>query len=300
MSRRSLSAAQDRRAGRRHRRPAACAGRLGADVRLLLPGFPAIVAGVRRHRPGRRFVAPWGELGAGASSDRRGDAAGIPAYLIDVPDLYARDRQSVLGPDGHDWPDNPNASRCWAPPPRAGRGRRPDDWRPDVVHAHDWHAGLAPAYLACAGPASGPRASSPCTTSPTRASSRPTLSAASACRRGLLDGLEFHGQRLFHEGRPATSPTGITTVSPTYAREIQTPEQGCGLDGLLRARAGALDGILNGVDYDGLEPGHRPLLPPALRRRPPRRQGRCKAALQHELGLAPDARCAAVRAWSAG
>ena len=111
-----------------------------------------------------------------------------------------------------------------------------------------------------------------------------------------IDGLEYHGQLSFMKGGLCFADR-ITTVSPTYAREIQTPEQGCGLDGLLRSRAGVLTGILNARRRPGLESGHRRAdRRTATTLRGWRGKARCKAALQDELGLARAGRCAAVRA----
>jgi starch synthase len=105
-----------------------------------------------------------------------------------------------------------------------------------------------------------------------------------------IDGLEFHGQLSFMKGGLAFADR-LTTVSPSYAREIQTPEQGCGLDGLLRSRAGVLSGILNAVDDQVWNPAHDALLPERFDLRRAAGKARCKAALQQDLGLAtqPDA-----------
>jgi starch synthase len=100
-----------------------------------------------------------------------------------------------------------------------------------------------------------------------------------------VDGLEYHGQVSFMKAGLSYADR-ITTVSPTYAREIQTPEQGCGLDGLLRARAGVLSGILNAVDESVWNPANDPLIAFAYDARKPAGKARCKAALQQELGLA--------------
>ena len=104
------------------------------------------------------------------------------------------------------------------------------------------------------GPRAGSGTCSPCTTWPTRASSRRSLSAQLGLPDYLfgIDGIEFYGQVSFMKAGLQFADR-ITTVSPTYAREILTPEQGCGLDGLLRVARAALSGILNGVDYRGLE-----------------------------------------------
>jgi len=99
-----------------------------------------------------------------------------------------------------------------------------------------------------------------------------------------VNGVEFHGQISFMKAGLFYAD-GISTVSPTYAREIETPEQGCGLDGLLRSRANVLTGILNGVDEAVWNPAHDPLIPFAFDARKPAGKARCKAALQEELGL---------------
>ena len=128
------------------------------------------------------------------------------------------------------------------------------------MHAHDWHAGLAPAYLAFARRAAAPRVGSVFTVH--NLAYQGLFAPWHFGELGLpadafgIDGLEYHGQLSFMKAGLYFADR-ITTVSPTYAREIQTPEQGCGLDGLLRSRAGVLTGILNGVDDAGLEPGHR-------------------------------------------
>jgi starch synthase len=105
-----------------------------------------------------------------------------------------------------------------------------------------------------------------------------------------VEGAEFHGQLSFMKAGLHFADR-LTTVSPTYAREIQTPEQGCGLDGLLRRRAGVLDGILNGVDGKVWNPGTDVLLPHPYDVRRPGGKALCKASLQQDLGLAsePDA-----------
>jgi starch synthase len=100
-----------------------------------------------------------------------------------------------------------------------------------------------------------------------------------------VEGLEFHGQMSFMKAGLFYADR-ITTVSPTYAKEIQTPEQGCGLDGLLRARSDVLSGILNAVDDAVWNPAHDSLIPFNFDARKPAGKAACKAALQQQLGLA--------------
>jgi starch synthase len=103
-----------------------------------------------------------------------------------------------------------------------------------------------------------------------------------------MEGLEYHGQLSFMKGGLGFADR-ITTVSPTYAREIQTPEQGCGLDGLLRRRAGVLSGILNAVDDQVWNPATDAFLPHRFEHRQLAGKMRCKTVLQAQLGLAPGA-----------
>jgi len=264
----------------------------GQDVRVLLPGFPAIVAGVHEAVHVADFAAPWGER----ATLRLGripiaGTTGILAYVIDAPALY--DRPGNPYEDAHRQPYADNHRRFallgWA---AAQIAQGLDDaWRPQLVHAHDWHAALAPAYLAFAPAGAGPRAASVFTIH--NLAYQGLFSSWHFAELGLpaeawgMHGLEYHGQISFMKGGLYFADR-ITTVSPTYAREIQTPEQGCGLDGLLRSRAGVLSGILNAVDDQVWNPAHDTLIPHRYDVRRPAGKGRCKAEVQEALGLAPE------------
>ncbi|MBN8488321.1 MAG: glycogen synthase GlgA, partial [Burkholderiales bacterium] len=158
-------------------------------------------------------------------------------------------------------------------------------WSPEVVHAHDWHAGLAPACLR----ALGVRAGSLFTIHNLAyqgdfdAGVFPTLGLPAV--QFQPDGLEFWGRVNFMKAGLFFADR-LSTVSPSYAREIQHPEQGMGLDGLLRARAGELHGVLNGVDPAVWNPATDALIPARYDAARPAGKARCKAALQRQLGLA--------------
>src|SRR5439155_24909651 len=96
--------------------------------------------------------------------------------------------------------------------------------------------------------------------------------------------LEFHGKLNLLKGGLVFADA-ITTVSPTYAREIRTPELGCGLEGVLDERSDALYGILNGIDVDEWNPATDPLIPARYSAKSPAGKSKCKAALQRKLGL---------------
>ena len=160
-------------------------------------------------------------------------------------------------------------------------------WVPDVVHAHDWQTGLAPAYLALAG---GPRPGTVFTLHNLAFQGQVPTSLLAELRLPASaytpDGVEYYGAiGMLKAGLRYADR--ITTVSPSYAAEICTKAGGMGMDGLLRARAGVLTGILNGIDTAVWDPATDPLLP--ARYSASARSGRaaCKAALQTRFGLTP-------------
>lgn len=264
--------------------------RAGVDARVLLPGLPAFrqalvdAQSVATLAP--RFGSDGAELLRG-TLPLHGKQP-LVAYLIDAPALYARPGSPYGGPDGVDWADNHRrfALLGWVAAQLA-RGQLDAGWAAEVLHAHDWHAGLAPAYLRQ-------------TTEPAGVASVFTIH--NLAFQGLfphhvlgelelpaslftIDGLEFHGQVSFMKAGIQYADR-VTTVSPGYAREIQTPEQGCGLDGLLRHRSGVVDGVLNGVDPAVWSPARDPYLADGYTARSFAGKARLKAALQRELGLA--------------
>ncbi len=268
--------------------PAAQA-REGCDARVLVPGFPALRAGILDQQP----VAELGSV-FGAASVRllRGvlPDSGVSAYVIDAPDLYDRPGNPYADAANHAYPDNLQrfALLGWVAA-RMAEGLDPA-WRPQVVHAHDWHAGLAPAYLKAAEHATGRKLAGSVQTIHNLAY-QGNFPGHLFGYLGLpahffdINGVEFHGQCSFLKAGLFFADK-ITTVSPTYAREIQHAEQGCGLDGLLRARANDLSGILNGVDDAVWNPAVDAAIPARYDAGMPAGKRACKAALQREAGLA--------------
>ncbi len=255
----------------------------GADVRLVLPAFPAIESAVTGLQPVIQLKAP---IGGADVRVLRGKLAGVPAYLIEAGQLYARPGNPYVDEGGRDWPDNHLrfALLGWTAA-RFADGTI-DGWRPDIVHGHDWHAGLAPAYLAARG---GERPASVFTVHNLGYQgefiAEKFRDLALPANFFSIHGLEFYGKVNFMKAGLHYADR-ITTVSPTYAAEIQTPEFGCGMDGLLRSRAGALTGILNGVDRAVWNPAADAALVARFSARNCRGKTRCKAGLRSELGLA--------------
>ncbi len=256
--------------------PAALA-REGVAVRTLLPGYPAVLAAL--HPDAEPVPVAGGTL-------RAGRAGGLDVIALDAPALFLRGGNPYLAADGRDWQDSAQRFAALA---QAGatiaRGALPG-WRPDVVHAHDWQAGLVAAYLQFTdGPA-------PPTVFTVHNLAFPGIfPAALLTALGLpaaafaLDGVEYHGQISFMKAGLALSDA-ITTVSPTYADEILAPAEGMGFDGLLRSRRDRLHGILNGIDTDVWNPATDTLL--AQPYAEPAGKAVNKAALQAQMGLDAD------------
>jgi starch synthase len=259
--------------------------RLGCDVRVLLPGLPPILDAVSRQQ---KVCEIGPAFGAARVALRRGvlPGSGLPVYLVDAPYLYQRGGSPYQDEAGHEWADNLQrfALLGWAGAHLAA-GELDAGWTPDVVHPHDWHAAMACAYIA-AHP-------------PTRAGTVFTVhnlafqglyASGDYPQLGLparfmaAQGLEFHGRVSFMKAGLKFADR-VTTVSPTYAREIATHEFGCGLDGVIRSRGADVSGILNGVDRTVWDPEHDTSIAARYSETAPAGKAICKRALQAEVGL---------------
>lgn len=267
----------------------------GCDVRVLLPGFPAILAGLTDSVPVGRFGLPWREsveVLFGALPALGNAQHTVYAYVLNAPGLY--DRPGNPYEDVHKRPYADNHRRFaalgWAGAHLA-HGLDPL-WRAQLVHSHDWHAALTPACLAAWNAGVGPRVPSVYTVH--NLAYQGVFGPQHFGDLGLpghvfsVQGMEYFGQLSFMKAGLSYA-SHITTVSPSYAREIQTPEQGCGLDGLLRARAQHLSGILNAVDDSVWNPTTDVHIAHPFGVRKPEGKARNKAALQAAHGLAVDA-----------
>jgi starch synthase len=253
---------------------------LGCEMRLVVPAYPAVLERVSAVRMVDRF-------------DMRGRAIEIcealaqglpPLLLVKVPGLFDRPGNPYQDADGRDWPDNAERFCAFADAITRLALSETAGFRPNVVHLNDWQTGLAGALLA-------------------RAEGRPRMmfTIHNLNFQGLFDGgcferlrlppelasmhaLEFYGQMSFIKGGLVFADI-LTTVSPRYAREIQTPEFGCGLEGLLRHRAADLYGILNGVDVDIWNPAVDPWIAERYDEGSIARKAVNKMALQDAVGL---------------
>ena len=261
----------------------------GADVRLLLPGYPAVLESVQGARSVIDIGSCFGALRVRLLLGRL-PGSQLPVYVIEAPYLYRRGGSPYQDSAGEEWQDNLQrfALLGWVAAHLAAGDADPQ-WVPDIVHAHDWHAAMTCAYMA--------------EHTPTVA--RSVYTVHNLAFQGLFPmhdwamlglashlmspaGLEFHGQLSLMKAGLKFADL-ITTVSPGYAREIATHEFGCGLDGVIRGRGAQVSGILNGIDDAVWDPARDAAI--AQRYDAERPQGKqvCRQALQAELGLAPDA-----------
>jgi starch synthase len=233
--------------------PAALASN-GVALTTLLPGYPAVLDALETSAAVHRYDSLLGV----AAALLRGTAAGLDLMVLDAPELYAREGGLYSMPNGKDWPDN------WRRFGALGRAaadiaRGTGGLHPQIVHAHDWQGAMAAAYLRygsksvpsvvtvhnIAFPGWFPAEVFPSLGLPPEAFS--------------IEGVEyFGGVGFLKAGLQAAD--AITTVSPTYAEEIRTPEFGMGFDGLIAARRGRVHGILNGVDTGVWNPASDPHL----------------------------------------
>lgn len=253
--------------------PGALAGQ-GVEMRVLIPGYPKVMSGLAKGKP----VMSWDDLFGGPASLRSGRLGEAVLYVLDAPHLFDRDGGPYNDATGADWPDNPQrfAALSLAAARMAAEGV--GGWTPEVLHCHDWQTGLAPLYLRELG--AGDRVASLITIHNIAFQGMAPgdmVEALSLPPAGFTqDGYEFWGDISVLKAGLVYADK-ITTVSPTYAAEIMTPEFGVGLDGLLRARQSDVVGILNGIDAEVWKP---PFSTPAGK-------AKHRAALRKEFDL-PD------------
>jgi starch synthase len=208
--------------------------------------------------------------------------------LVDIPAFSQREGNPYCGPDGSDWPDNYRRFYYFAKVAEAiALNQLRLDWQPSIVHCNDWQTGLIPTLLAL-------HAKRPAT----------IFTIHNLAYRGLFsyqafaelnlpqalwhhERLEFYGQMSYIKGGLVFADQ-VTTVSKSYSNEIQTPEFGNGLDGLLRYRKDSLSGILNGIDLLEWNPNTDKLIAHNYNLRTLSKKTNNKVDLQQELGLRVD------------
>ncbi|MEX0408069.1 glycogen synthase GlgA [Aquibium sp. LZ166] len=255
----------------------------GVTVRTLVPGYPAVMKALARHSAPVRH---YDELFGGAASVVAAEVEGLNLLVLDAPHLF--DRPGLYG-DGGDYDDN---WRRFAALGKAGADiaeHGVPHFRPDLVHAHDWQAAMTLVYMRY-----GNAHAVPSVMTIHNLAFQGQFAGSIFPWLGLPDaamsihGVEYYGGVGFLKaGIQAAS--AITTVSPTYAKEIRTPEFGMGLDGLLNGRASDLHGIVNGIDTTIWDPETDPHLPSTYGPRSLVKRRRNRAAVEARFGLDDDA-----------
>ncbi|MFW6161882.1 MAG: glycogen synthase GlgA [Planctomycetota bacterium] len=262
---------------------------LGHDVALALPNYRDARQNAPQpvEDPGVKLRVPVGqETVEGRLLRTTLTEPDVPVWLIDQPAYY--DREALYGKPSEEYRDN--AERFIFFSRAVLSAARELGWAPDVYHCNDWQAALVPIYLAC-----GLR------DDPFYSDSRSLLTIHNLAYQGTFPAkafaltgldeshfnwreLEFHGKLNLLKGGLVFADV-LSTVSRRYAKEIQTEEFGCGLEGVLSARAGDLFGIVNGIDYSVWDPRTDPLIPATYSADDLTGKAVCKRALQRECGL---------------
>jgi starch synthase len=269
--------------------PKALAG-LGHDVRVALPLYRAVQR--QQHSLRSTAISVQVALPSKTHTVRVWEGvlpkSAVPVWFLECAPLF--DRDGLYQEQGKDFPDNLERFSVFS---QAALRLLPGmAWTPDIIHAHDWQAGLALAHAA-AGPIAG---------EPSVAGAGRVFTIHNLAYQGLfprddwastglperlfsVDGLEFYGKISCIKAGLLFAGV-LTTVSPTYAVEIQTPEFGCGLDRLLQTRRGDLAGILNGIDALEWNPATDPHIAARFSATDLSGKARCRSVLQRRLGLA--------------
>ena len=229
--------------------------RQGIATRTLVPGYPAVLKACRKKKPLHHYAA----LQGGSAAVFGASAAGLDLLVLDAPHLFDRPGGPYADAAGKDWPDN---WRRFAALGEAGAdiaAGAVEGHVPDLVHAHDWQAAMTLAYMRY-----GAAVAVPSVLTVHNLAFQGQFGLAVFDELGLpadamsLDGVEYYGGVGYLKAG-LQAAWAITTVSPTYAREIRTAAFGMGLDGLLGARAADLYGIVNGIDVELWDPREGPL-----------------------------------------
>ncbi len=250
--------------------PGALAGH-GVEMRTLLPGYPSVM----KAQPDATEVVQIENYFGGTAKIRRGSLGEAVLYILDAPHLFDRDGSIYLGPDGRDWSDNPIRFAALSNAAALIAAKGLDGWRPQIVHMHDWQAALTPVYLRQMG-VQDVRSLLTIHNIAFQGIAPPDLMG----RMGLepqgftRDGFEYWG-RISALKAGIVYADKVSTVSPTYARELMREEFGMGLQGVLSDRGGDFLGILNGIDEEVWRPPYKA----------PTGKAKLKAALRAEFDL---------------
>jgi starch synthase len=260
---------------------------IGHDCRLILPGYPDVMQNAKSLRQVSELSLP-GETNAVRIFEGLLEPHQVSLYVVDAPHWFNRPGNPYLSPRGDDWGDNAERFTCFCRAIVAiGLNQADLDWQPEIIHANDWQTGLVAPLLQ-------DEDDHPATLFTIHNLAYQGLfDKATFARLSLpkhlwsYEGLEYYDQVSFIKGGIAFSDR-VNTVSPTYAKEIQTPEFGYGLEGLLKHRGDHFSGVLNGIDYHIWNPMDDPNIAAPYSADDMAGKRLNKLALQREFGLPED------------
>ncbi|MEM6477810.1 MAG: glycogen synthase GlgA [Pseudomonadota bacterium] len=247
----------------------------GIEMRTLLPGYRDVMARLKEPETLHRFKTLQGAP-ARILAER---VEGVDLLVLDAPHLFDRAGSLYLSPAGEDWPDNAERFAALSRAAADIAAGALADWQPDIVHAHDWQAALAPYYMR--------NGAVPSIMTIHNIAFQGLAPAKSRAKLGIdkadftPEGLEYWGE-ISALKAGLTFATKLTTVSPSYAEELMEPHFGMGLDGVLRKRRDDLSGVLNGIDTGVWNPATDPLIKPF---KTPRGKKKNKALLRDAFDL---------------
>jgi starch synthase len=255
-------------------------------TRTLVPGYPAVLGALDGAVPVLDLA---GTFGAGARI-LAATANGLDLLVLDAPQFFDRPGRPYSQPGGGDWPDNGVRFGALARAAALIAHGGIDLYRPDIVHCHDWQAGLVPAYLHFSELPSPPSVATIHNIAFQGQMPSEILGALALPPQAYsMEGVEYYGSIGFLKSAVRLADR-VTTVSPTYAREIRTPEFGMGLEGLIQARGRDVSGILNGIDLTVWDPATDATLASRFGRTTLGRRALNKPALLSRFGLDPASR----------
>ena len=253
----------------------------GINTRSIVPGYPAVMRALR----GTSVVSQYDDLFGERATLLAAEPDGLELFVLDAPAFFDRPGPPYTDRNGREYEDNWKRFAALSLVASQIAAGLVANWRPDIIHAHDWHAALSLVYLKYAGNGSIPRIMTV-----HNMAFQGQFPAFHFRNLGLpdeaysIDGVEYYGDLGYLKGG-LQAADAITVVSPTYAREVMSPAFGMGLEGVMNARHADVVGIVNGIDMDVWDPASDPYIDQTYSARTPLRRLPNRQALLDLFGL---------------
>ncbi len=253
------------------------------EVKTLVPGYPAVMRVIGKAE--ERLVLP--DVFGVEARVLEVEHEGLDLLVLDAPALFDRTGGPYLDQNGADYSDNWKRFALLSKIGAEIAAGAIEGWQPDLVHAHDWQAALTPLYMRHSAAAGTPSVITIHNMAFQGQFSSELFAQLGLPERAYMESLEYYGRVSYLKGG-LTSASAITTVSPSYAEEILTPEYGMGLEGVIASRAKDVYGIVNGIDAAVWNPASDPLLVENYTAAALRKRMANRAAVASHFGLDDD------------